>query len=141
MEPTTLGWQKGFKLCLVTYLSIGLYKNEINFDMSKATSNPKSIWKDRQTVRFCRVALQLKMSYCQPQAMAKAKAMPGRLYIHTIYNKLVRAECVCCPWALLRNEVSTIFVIILLFFSFFFCATYFSPRRGCPRIMKFCMEL
>ena len=21
-----------------------------------------------------------------------------------------------------------------------FCATYFSPIRGCPRVMKFCME-
>ena len=25
--------------------------------------------------------------YCQPQAKAKAKGMPGRLYIHTINNK------------------------------------------------------
>ena len=52
MEPTTLGWQKGFKLCLVSYLRIGLYKNEIKFYMTKATPNPKSIWKDSQTVDF-----------------------------------------------------------------------------------------
>ena len=53
--------------------------------------------------------------------------------------KLVRVECVRCPWAFLRNEVSTIFGIIFLFLSFF--ATYFSPRRGCPRVMTFCKDL
>ena len=47
---------------------------------------------------------------------------------------LVRAECVRCPWALLRNEVSTIFGIIFLF-----SATYFSPIRGYCRVPKFCM--
>ena len=52
---------------------------------------------------------------------------------------LVRVECVRCPWALLRNEVSTIFGIIFLLF-FLFWATYFSPRRGCPRVMEFCTE-
>ena len=34
------------------------------------------------------------------------------------------------------------FHYIWYYCSFFssFCATYFSPRRGCPRVMKFCME-
>ena len=41
---------------------------------------------------------------------------------------LVRAECVRCP--------SIIFVIIFLSFFSFFCATYFSPRRGCLRVMR-----
>ena len=53
-------------------------------------------------------------------------------------NYLVRAEWVRCPWALLRNKVSTIFGFIFLLF--FFSATYFSPRRACPRVMKFCTE-
>ena len=26
------------------------------------------------------------------------------------------------------------------YFGDFFCATYFSPRRGCLRVMKFCVE-
>ena len=25
-------------------------------------------------------------------------------------------------------------------FSSLFCATYFSPRRGCPGVMKFCTD-
>ena len=50
-------------------------------------------------------------------------------------QQLVRAECVRCPWALLRNEVSTIFGIIFLLW-----ATYFSHGRVCPRVMKFCTE-
>ena len=48
--------------------------------------------------------------YCQPQAKAKAKAMPGRLYIHT-RNKIINNK--------------TTFVSYLN-----------SPRKGCPRGME-----
>jgi hypothetical protein len=52
---------------------------------------------------------------------------------------LVRAENVGCPWALQRNKVSTIYTWD--YFSFLsFSDTYFSPRWGCPRVMKFCTE-
>ena len=47
-------------------------------------------------------------------------------------NKLVRAECVPYPWALLRNKVFTKFCIIVffsLFFLFFFlCHILFSQK-------------
>ena len=33
--------------------------------------------------------------------------------VHVTCYMLVRAECVRCPWALLRNEVSTVFGIIV----------------------------
>ena len=33
-----------------------------------------------------RYFMDISFDYCQPQAKAKAKAMPGRLYIHTRNN-------------------------------------------------------
>jgi hypothetical protein len=68
-------------------------------------------------------------------------------------QKLVRLECVPCPWALQQNKVSTIFGIIgprgvrawnevstIFGIIFLFSTTCFSPRRGCLRFMKSCTE-
>ena len=57
------------------------------------------------------------------------------------YNlHLVRAKCVRCPWAL-QAEHSNLCINsgFILFFLYFLRSDYFSPRRGCPRILKFCM--
>ena len=48
------------------------------------------------------------------------------LYHHV--SILVRAECVRCPWALLWNQVSTIFGIIFLLSSFFSPPHTFLPE-------------
>jgi hypothetical protein len=56
-------------------------------------------------------------------------------YIHIVSTKLARAECVRCPWALLRNEVSTINGV----FSLFSLLMLLFPRRGYRRVPKFFM--
>ena len=49
------------------------------------------------------------------------------------------SEVRAIPLALQRNVVCTIFGIIFVFLSSFW-VTYFSPRMGCPRVVKFCMD-
>ena len=62
-----------------------------------------------------------------------------KIIINSLKALLVQAECVRCPFAWLRSEVSPIFVII--FFSFFFLfATYFSPRRVYDMVLKLHMD-
>ena len=46
-------------------------------------------------------------------------------------QQLVRAECVRCPWALLQNEVSTIFGTIFLSFL---CHILFSQKGSHKKI-------
>jgi hypothetical protein len=61
---------------------------------------------------------------------------PSILYGGECYYNLTESQL----RSIERNEVSTIFGIIFLLSLFCFRATYFSPRRGFPRVMKFCME-
>jgi hypothetical protein len=49
---------------------------------------------------------------------------------------LARAECVRCPWALLRNEVSTINGV---FFSLFSLLTLLFSQKSYRRVPKFCI--
>ena len=52
---------------------------------------------------------------------------------HKTHKQLVRAACVRC------TKLSVHYLWRFLSFFFFFCYGYFSPRRGCPRVLKFCM--
>jgi hypothetical protein len=61
---------------------------------------------------------------------------PSILYGGECYYNLTESQL----RSIERIEVSTIFGIIFLLSFFSFRATYFSPRRGFPRVMKFCME-
>jgi hypothetical protein len=59
-----------------------------------------------------------------------------------VAGRVCSLHCIFGPSGVcaLRYEVSTIFGIIF-FFSFFLSQPHtFSPRRGCPRVLKFCME-
>ena len=47
----------------------------------------------------------------------------------------VRVKCVRCPWVL-QTELS---VHYSWHFILSLSLDYFSPRRGCPRVLKFCM--
>ena len=48
---------------------------------------------------------------------------------------LVRVKCLRCPWVL-QTELS---VHYSRHFILSLSLGYFSPRRGCPRVLKFCM--
>ena len=50
------------------------------------------------------------------------------------------SEVRALPLGVVAAEPSVHYFLGIIFLSFLFRATYFSPRRGCPRVLKPCTE-
>jgi hypothetical protein len=58
--------------------------------------------------------------------------------VNTFAVKLVLSEVRVLPGLRCKRKWPLL-MALFFFLSFFFSHPYFSPRRGCPRVVKFCM--
>jgi hypothetical protein len=67
---------------------------------------------------------------------------PSKLVGIIIINHVetVRSSMIYILWNYLTLSIFRFWFFGIIFLSFlFFWVTFFSPRRGCPRVQKFCM--
>ena len=140
---------KQMDMCILCNKQQGIWGQSVQFCLARPKPNLfvmiyLACYTDHVAIlTFTERSQQLEKKQCQCKLFLKRKLMSVSILLPVIvcyyWNVLSTSErSECAPLRRCRhNVVATIFGVVFLSF---FRDTYFSPRRGWPKVVKFCIH-